>query len=130
MTSKLPDSHEQEIRAITDKRIFEARDIVRNAPDDGKQYSLLMNTAVELADDIQSLIVQQITAAEKRGYSRGYAAMRNDSFHDHNWVISDDQSETGTIGVRKKCSRCGDTLTFLDKKLHDELQAKMTETGK
>jgi hypothetical protein len=54
---------EQDIRAITDKRIFEARNIIRNAPDDGKQYSMLMNTAVELEEEIFTLITQQCNQA-------------------------------------------------------------------
>lgn len=32
--------------------------------------------------------------------------------HEHNWKIDRDQSDTGTNGVRKYCSKCHQKLTF------------------
>lgn len=68
----------------------------------------------------------------ERGYQAGYhAGIRKTSPNPrsrgrfshttHNWKLSDDQSETGTSGVRKYCSEGREVLTFFDPELHSRL---------
>lgn len=53
----------QDIRTITHKRVFEARDTTKNAADDGIQYSMLLQIANDTADDIQALIHAEVEKA-------------------------------------------------------------------
>jgi len=33
---------------------------------------------------------------------------------DHDWQPTQDQSDTGNRGIRKKCTKCGTVQTFLE----------------
>lgn len=41
---------------------------------------------------------------------------------EHDWHQAPDQANTGTMGVRKRCSKCSKTLVFAEKGARDAKQ--------